>query len=74
VSAADGVLAAADAAAAAGLPAGSGFMMLTAGIDAAVGKSMLTIFRGAAGPEAATGAATPASATALSAGWVHTAT
>ena len=34
---------AAEAAAGAGLVPGSGFMMLTAGIDAAVGKSMLTI-------------------------------
>ena len=55
------------------LPTGSGFIMLTAGIDAAVGKSMLTIFRGGVCPGAA-GAAALASATALSAGWVHTTT
>ena len=35
-------------------PVGSGFMMLTAGIEAAVGKSMLTILRG---PDAFAGAA-----------------
>ena len=39
-------------------PDGSGFMMLTAGIDAALGKSMLTILRGLGGVAwAATGAA-----------------
>ena len=39
-------------------PEGSGFMMLTAGIDAALGKSMLTTLCGAAGVAwAATGAA-----------------
>src|SRR5580704_3573173 len=38
------------AAAGAGLVPGSGFMMLTGGIDAAVGKSMLTILRGPGAP------------------------
>ena len=43
-------LAAAAAEAGAGLVPGSGFMMLTGGIDAAVGKSMLTILRGPGPP------------------------
>ena len=56
-----------------GLLPGSGFMMLTAGIEAADGKSMLTILCGGDCAELA-GAAALASATGTSTGWFHIAT
>ncbi len=57
-------------AAAAGGPEGSGFMMLIAGIDAALGKSILTILCGGAPDEVAEVA--DASATGTSGAFAHT--